>query len=157
MSEMPQYRVLEPSFFAPDLIEPGSIIATNAPPGPHLEPWNEAGRVAMNAWLDEEHDEIDIKTGLKTGKKIRPHAKYRRAEYSPSEQQTAQVLEAPEPTDAMGQTLAELTRRKNTDQRPPPARQFKRQSPVEDTPEPTALVVKAAPKDTTVTGGPGGN
>ncbi len=156
MSEMPQYRVLEPAFFAPDLIEPGSIIATNAPPGPHLEPWNAAAKAAMEAWLTEEYDEIDPKTKLKTGAKVRPHEKYRRAEYVATAQQTAEVISPPEPNDAMGQTLAQLTQRKSTDQRPPPARLFKKVSPVEDdAPPPAAVVIKAAPKDTTVTGGPG--
>ncbi len=155
MSEMPQYRVLEPSFFAPDLIEPGSIIATDAPPGPHLEPWNAAAKARMEEWLTEEHDELDPKTKVKTGAKVRPHEKYRRVEYTAGTQQTAELISPPEPSEAMGQTLAELTRRKSTDQRPPPARQFKTVSPVADAEPPAAIILKAAPKDTTVTGGPG--
>ncbi len=151
--EMPQYRLLEPAFFAPDLLDPGTIIATNAPPGPHMEPWNEAAKARMEAWLSEEHDEIDPKTLEKTGKKYRPHAKYRRAEYTPSAQQTAFVVEEAEENAPVGQTLAELQMRRPTDQRPGPAVRFKKASPVAD--NPTVAVLKPAVKDTTVTGGPG--
>jgi len=169
MTDTPQYRLLEDSFFAPDLLLAGSIIATDATPGPHMEPWNDAAKARFDAWLNEEWDEIDPKTKDKTGKKWKPHAKYRRVEYVPTAQQTAQVLQAPEASDAHGLTLGELSVRKATDQRPGPARRFKAVSPVEDAPvpapsvtvepvpapEPAAKVVAAAPPSTTVSGGPG--
>ncbi len=154
MTEVPQYRVLEEAFFAPDLIPVGSIIATDACPGPHLEPWNDAAKARMEAWYNEEFDEIDPKTRDKTGKKIKPHAVHRRAEYVAADQQTATVIEAPEVGDGGGKTLAELAVRKPTDQRPPPSRQFKKVSPVEDAPKPTAAVISPGPKTGTVTGGP---
>jgi len=154
MSETPQYRLLAPAFFAPDLLEPGTIIATEAPPGPHLEPWNEAAKARFEVWLNEEVDEIDPRTKDKTGKKLKPHAIYRRVDYVAADQQTATVIAPPEPADVMGSTLAELSQRKSTNQRPPPSRQFKTKSPVEDEPK-VATVIEAAPATTTVKGGPG--
>lgn len=154
MAETPQYRVIEPAFFAPDLIPVGTIIATDAPPGPHLEPWNEAAKARMEEWYSTEMDEIDPKTKEKTGKKIRPYAGYRPAPFNPAPQQTAQVLEEPESAAPAGLTLAEIQQRKPTDQRPPPATRFKKTSPVADAPK-AATVVEAAPPTTSVKGGPG--
>lgn len=153
--EIPQYRVLEPAFFAPDLVQVGSIIATTVMPGPHLEPWNDAAKVKMEEWYNIEVDEIDPKTKDKTGKKIKPNAKYRPAPYVPAEQQTAQVLEGPEKDERGGMSLAEIQQRKPTDQRPPPARRFKKVSPVESDVAPTAAIISAVPAPTTVKGGPG--
>lgn len=161
MTELPQYRTLEPTFCAPDLIPSGSIIEFEGPPGPHLEPWNESARDAFAAWCDEEFDEIDPKTKDPTGKKIKPRAKYRPVAYVETPQQTARVIAGPEPTDGIGQTLAEMSLKKNTDQRPPAARRFKKESPVSaiapstEAPPPSAKVIEAGPASGTVKGGPG--
>lgn len=155
MPETPQYRVIEPAFFAPDLIPVGSIIATDAPPGPHLEPWNEAAQARMEAWYDAEVDEIDPKTKDPTGKKIKPNARYRPARYDASPQQTAQVIEEPEAAQPAGLTLAQIQQKKNSDQRPPPASRFSKKSPLEAAAPKSATVVEAAPSTSTVKGGPG--
>ncbi len=156
MSETPQYRLLSEAFFQPDLLPAGSIIATEATPGPHMEPWNEAAQARYEAWLNEEWDELDPKTKDRTGKKFKPHAQYRRVEYVATPLQTAEVIQAPEAAEAGGKTLADLQVRKSTDQRPPASRQFKTISPMEAAPK-TAAVLEAGPPTSSVKGGPGGN
>lgn len=163
-TETPQYRLLEPAFYAPELIPAGSIISTEAPPGPHLEPWNEAAVLRMAAWLTIEVDEIDPLTKKKTGNRIRPNEKYRRVTYTGGAQQTATVIAPPVPADANGTSLAEINIRAATDPRPPVARKFSTRSPVENSitsaapgviiDPPVVAVIEKGPKATTVTGGP---
>lgn len=122
--QVPEYRVLVRSFFAPDTVEAGSIIRYDGAPGNHLEPLNEAAAARLEEWYDEETDEIDPKTRVPTGKKLRPHAGFRPARYEASEAAAHHVLSVPDANDTSQniQTLAEITAaRKSTNQRPPAA------------------------------------
>lgn len=157
MPELPRYKVIEKAFFAPNLVEVGSIIETEAPPGPHLVPLNKAAAKRMEAWYTMEVDEVDPKTKLKTGAKVRPNERFRRQSYVPAEQQTAEVLAGPTKEDVTGQSLSEImAARKSTDQRPAPAKSLKgvptmdellSEGEAEGEPEgptPTASIISAA-------------
>lgn len=122
--EIPTYRIVDPkgAFIEPQLVAAGSVIRYNGPPGPHLEPINDAARERMEAWYEEEYDEIDDK-GKKTGQKVKPHARYRMAPPSetPATLYGVEVLAEAIPMEKV-QSLAEIMAAKtSTNQRPGPA------------------------------------
>lgn len=122
-AETPRYKLLADSFFAPRLLLAGSIVATHAPPGNHMEPLNEAAKARMEAWYDEEYPVLD-KDGKDTGEKYKPHMKYRIQRYEPGEVHEVELLAAPKAADMTGSlSLADVdqVRFKDTDQRPGPA------------------------------------
>lgn len=124
MTDVPQYRVLQDSFFAPRMVYAGSIISTHAPPGNHLEPLNEAAVARMEEWYNQEFDEIDEK-GKKTGQKVQPHMKFRIQLYEPGVVHSVDVLAEPradDMTDSLSLAAAHQQTRVDTDQRPGPAR-----------------------------------
>lgn len=49
-ADIPKYKVLEPTFIAPHLIQPGKIILYDGEPGPHLEPLNQPAQDMMDAY-----------------------------------------------------------------------------------------------------------
>lgn len=144
----PRYKVLEQSFFAPNLVEAGSIIETQATPGPHLYPLNDEARERFEAWLTEEYDEIDPTTRKPTGKKLRPHERYRRVEYTAGSQDTAELIAEPKHEDKVGQSLHEINLKRSTDQRPKPKKEI--QIAPEELEPPSAAVIEAGPPATTV-------
>lgn len=121
--ETPRYKLLADSFFAPRMLLAGSIIATHASPGNHMEPLNEAAVARMEAWYDEEHPVIG-KDGKPTGDTHRPHMKYKIQRYEPGEVHQVELLAEPKAADMTNSlSLAEVdqVRFKDTDQRPGPA------------------------------------
>ncbi len=127
--ETPQYKVLQDSFMEPNHVKAGSIIRTWGPPGPHLEPMNESAEKAMEAWYEEEHDEIDAKTGKATGQKVKPHLKFRvRTTYGdPGDRHAVELVSGPAKDQPGSLSLAETLAnpKVSTDQRPPPQQQFR--------------------------------
>lgn len=122
-TEAPKYKLLSDAFFAPKLLPAGSIVATHAPPGPHMQPLNDAAEARMEEWYHEEFDEIDDK-GKKTGQKVKPHLKHRIQRYEPGVVHPVEVLAEPRADDmTKSLTVAEasMNRPLDTDQRPPPA------------------------------------
>lgn len=144
----PRYKVLEQCFFAPNLVEAGSIIETEATPGPHMAPLNAEAEARYEAWLTEEVDELDPKTRVPTGKKIRPHERYRRVAYVGAQQDTAEIISGPKKEDVVGQSLHEINLKRNTDQRPKPKKEI--QVEPEDLVPPSAAVIEAGPPATSV-------
>lgn len=140
--ETPQYKVLADSFMEPNHVKAGSIIRTWGPPGPHLEPMNESANTRMEEWYNEEHDEIDPKTGKATGQKVKPHLKYRlKSNFAdPSERHAVELVAGPTRDQPGSLSLAETlaNSRTSTDQRPPPLSQFRQTS--------TAPVAAAIPE-----------
>jgi len=143
--EIPEYKVLTNSFFEPDWVAAGSIVRTWATPGPHLDPLNDAAEAAMEAWYTEEVDEIDPKTKVPTGKRIRPHEHYRIRTYEAGEKFTHQVVSGPKPDDVSSLSLSETMVKKSTDQRPPPSATRSRPKPTPDEPRAAEVVVAASP------------
>lgn len=122
--ETPQYRLLANSFFAPRMLMAGSIVATHAPPGSHMEPLNDAATARMEEWYHEEFDEIDEK-GKKTGQKVKPHLKFRIQKYEPGVVHSVEVLAEPKAddmTDSLSLAAATTSQLRDTDQRPGPER-----------------------------------
>lgn len=122
----PQYRVLADTFFSPKMVAAGSIVATHAPPGHHLQPLNEAAHDAMEKWYDEDYPVID-KDGKDTGQTHKPHMQFRQQLYEPGVNHHVEVLADPTPTDMTNSlSLAEVHQqaRPDTDQRPGPAGAF---------------------------------
>lgn len=122
--QIPEYRVLEDSFFEPNYVLKGSVVRGTFSPGPHLQPLNAAAEAKMEEWYRTEMDELDPKTRKPTGKKEYPHEKYRIATYAAGERHDAQIVSGP-PKDEPGTlSLPEqfANTRVNTDQRPPPDR-----------------------------------
>lgn len=154
MTETPRYRVLQDSFYEPDLVRAGSIIETSAPPGPHVEPLNRAAWERLEAWYEEEFDEID-NTGKKTGNKIKPHAQYRLRPYVEAQSYTTDLIEAPgADDDTKTLSVAEVALQKPTSQRPPPARKRRADVYVPPAEGETAKVLSAAaPPPVGVSGG----
>jgi hypothetical protein len=154
---VPEYRVLEDSFYEPNHVLKGSIIRTTSAPGPHLQPLNAEAEARMEEWYDEEFDELDPKTQRPTGKKITPHARYRIGVSVKGEKHETTLVSGP-PKDAPGSlSLAESmqTQRPNTDQRPPPAREFAaRQDPPLMVEEKSASTVADAPQPQSVVNQP---
>ncbi len=158
-TEVPEYRTLAPSFFEPNLVPAGATVRFKGAPGPHLQPLNKAAYDRMEAWYNEEIDEIDVKTQRKTGERIRPHAQYRVAAFTPTDHHEAEVLSMPAHDDSKKlMTLAEAmnARARATDQRPGPAMELRGgyQPPLEadavveeigPAPEPSVEVIVAAP------------
>lgn len=155
-TEVPEYRLVGPAFFEPNLLPPGSIVRFRGSPGPHLEPLNRAAWEAFEAWYKEEYDEIDPKTMEKTGRKHRPHEKYRIRPYSPAEHQAAEIVKLGGPDSAPSLSLAEsmATNRLATDQRPGPSTRTQpvyqppaEEAALEAAPEPAVEVVAVAAPD----------
>lgn len=122
-TETPKYKLLADSFFAPRLLLAGSIVATHAPPGNHMEPLNDAARARMEAWYEEEYPVLD-KDGKDTGEKYKPHMKYRIQRYEPGEVHEVELLAAPkvaDMTNSLSLSEVDQVRFKDTDQRPGPA------------------------------------
>lgn len=122
-TEVPEYQVVQRSFFEPNILEPGTRILYEGTPGNHLQPLNDAARAKMDEFYEAEFPEMDPKTGQKTGKMIKPRQILRPVAYTPAELSKVTVTALPpEPslhTDI--KSLAELqASRKATDQRPPP-------------------------------------
>lgn len=125
----PEYKVLQDSFMEPDHVKAGSIIRTWGPPGPHLEPLNPEAHQKMEEWYNEEHDEIDPKTGKPTGQKVKPHLKFKvRTNYAePGDRHKVEIVSGPTRDQPGSLSLAETLAgagRLSTDQRPPPQQQF---------------------------------
>lgn len=121
MDQVPEYEILQDSFYEPNHVLKGSIIRTSSSPGPHLRPLNQAAIVRMEEWYREEFDELDMKTRQKTGKKIYPHEIHRITAGVPGERHDTVIVAGP-PKDAPGTlSLPEhmANYRMNTDQRPP--------------------------------------
>lgn len=138
--DVPQYRLLMDSFFAPKFLAAGSIIATHASPGNHLQPLNEAAKQRMEDWYHEEFDEFDEK-GKKTGQKVKPHMKFRIQLYEPGVVHDVQVLAEPradDMTNSLSLTAAAQQGLRDTDQRPGPA-QIPNAIPLEKASEAEAL------------------
>ena len=136
--DVPEYRIVDSkgAFIEPQLVAAGSVIRYNGPPGPHLQPLNHAAYQRMEAWYEEEYDEVDDK-GKKTGEKVYPHRKYRIAPPSenPSTLYGVEVIAEAQPQENI-QSLAEiLASKKPTSVRPPPASYF----PTADTAAPAQL------------------
>lgn len=124
--EIPEYRVLSRGFFEPHTVEPGAKIRWQGAPGPHLEPLNDAAREAMDKWLNHEVDEVDDRTGDKTGKSFKPRLgnKFLRASSGTVEAPAFDLISDASADDdtANIQTLAEIQNaRKSTNQRPGPS------------------------------------
>lgn len=123
-AEVPQYRLLADSFFAPKYLLAGSIVATHAPPGNHMQPLNQAAEDRMEEWYHEEFDEIDEK-GKKTGEKVKPHLKFKLQRFEPGVAHSVDVLAEPradDMTNSLSLAASSANLRPDTDQRPGPAR-----------------------------------
>jgi hypothetical protein len=121
--QIPQYRLLANSFFAPKYLLAGSIVETHAPPGNHMQPLNPAAEDRMEKWYHEEFDEFDDK-GKKTGQKVKPHLKFRIQRFEPGVVHAVNVIAEPRPddmTNSLSLAGAAANVRPDTDQRPGPA------------------------------------
>lgn len=124
-NDVPQYRLLADTFFAPKTVLAGSIVATHAPPGPHLMPLNEAAKEKMEEWYNEEHPTLDKNGDPNFEKMYKPHAIYRYAEPQAAEVHETHVLSEPTLNQTGELSLAEsLYSKRDTDQRPGPAPGF---------------------------------
>lgn len=120
--EIPEYRLVEPAFFEPNLLPKGSTIKWDGEPGNHLEPLNEAAYLRLEEWYNFEVDEIDPKTMKPTGLKLRPRMKFKSTIYNPAAVHEATVMALPEPRKETAMSLTEsLNTHKPTPQRPPPS------------------------------------
>jgi len=120
--ETPRYKLLQDSFFAPRMLLAGSIIATHASPGNHMEPLNEAAVAKMEEWYHQEFPLMG-KDGKPTGETYKPRLKYKIQRYEPGEVHQVELLAEPKPQDMTNSlSLAEVdqVRFKDTDQRPGP-------------------------------------
>jgi hypothetical protein len=120
--ETPRYKLLADAFFAPRMLKAGSIIATHASPGNHMEPLNEAAEARMEEWYNEKHPVVG-KDGKATGEHHHPHAKYKIQRYEPGEVHHVELLAEPKPqdmTDSLSLAEVDQVRYKDTDQRPGP-------------------------------------
>lgn len=93
MPEAPKYRVLAPTFIAPHMIYPGSVITSNGKPGNHLEPLNQPAHEAMERWYNEEWENFD-KDGKSLGM-IKPHMQYRVKSQTPGDQADVVLISGP--------------------------------------------------------------
>ena len=123
-SEVPKYRVLQRSFFAPHTLEPGTEILYEGRPGNHLLPLNEAAERRMEEFYSETFPERDMRTKELTGKEVAPRATLRPFKGKPEESVDHGIVVTAQPTEdplAMNvMSLAEMgAMRKPTDQRPP--------------------------------------
>ena len=124
---LPKYRCLQDTFIAPFMFYKGSVIESAAPPGNHLQPLNAEAKARMEDWYNEEHEEVNERTGEKTGKMFKPHWKFRPAVYVPGAQASAKLLKAPAKDDMTGVlnlATAQMSQQLNTDQRPGPEMDF---------------------------------
>lgn len=123
----PEYRVLSDSFYEPNWVLKGSIIRTTSSPGPHLQPLNTEAMARMEKWYKEEFDELDPKTRQPTGKKIYPHERYRIGVSERGEKHETTIVSGPPKDEPGSLSLAEAQQhqRPNTDQRPPPAAEYR--------------------------------
>lgn len=157
--DTPQYKVLTDTFAEPNFVKAGSIIRTWGPPGPHLEPMNPSAEKMMEEWYNEEHDEIDVKSGKPTGQKWKPHLKYRvKSNFAdPADRHAVELVAGPTRDQPGSLSLAETlaNSRTSTDQRPPPQQQFQSRStapipaavpPVEPAVGPTEAVKPDVPE-----------
>lgn len=136
---IPQYRVLQDTFFAPKMVLAGSVVATHASPGPHLMPLNEAAKERMEAWYDEEHPTLDKNGDPDPERTYKPHAIYRYADRAAVEQHEMHVISHPNTAEQTGElSLAAslYAGQKDTDQRPGPDQNF---LPLEKAPEAEAV------------------
>ena len=118
-------------FIEPYLLQPGSIIETEGPPGPHLVPLNDEATAKFEAWLTEELPERDengrlMKNPDGTQRMHRPREKFRFAMPSatPAEPPAELTILSGPPKMAVGveNTLAgKHLQRKLGEMRPPPA------------------------------------
>lgn len=122
--ELPEYEVLQRSFFAPHTLEPGTCIIYEGHPGNHLKPLNAAAEAKMEEFYSKTFPERDPRTKELTGKQIAPRAVLRpfkgekEAPVNHGILVTATPIEDPLATNVM--SLAELAAiRKSTDPRPP--------------------------------------
>lgn len=156
--DTPQYKVLTDTFAEPNFVKAGSIIRTWGPPGPHLEPMNPSAEKMMEEWYNEEHDEVDVKTGKPTGQKWKPHLKYRvKSNFAdPADRHAVELVAGPTRDQPGSLSLAETlaNSRTSTDQRPPPQQQFQSRStapipaavpPVKPAVEPTPATLPDTP------------
>lgn len=143
MSEMPEYLVLQDTFFAPKMVLAGSKVATHAPPGPHLQPLNEAARQRMEEWYEEEHPTLDKNGDPNYDKTYKPHAMYRYADLAEVQQHEMHVLAEPGKETPGNLSLAESLYGgpAPTDQRPGPAA-----APVERAPVGEAMAAQSGAK-----------
>lgn len=121
--DVPKYRLLQDSFFAPRMLLAGSIVGTHAPPGNHMQPLNAAAERRLEDWYHEEYDEFDEK-GKKTGQKVKPHLKFKIQRYEPGVVHSVDLLAEPKPddmTNSLSLAGASANVRPDTDQRPGPA------------------------------------
>lgn len=122
--EVPKYRVLLRSFFAPHTVEPGTEILYEGVPGNHLEPLNDAARAKMEEFYTTEFPEKDPRTQTPTGKFITPRESLRTKTYEAASEHPITITAEPstDPKALEVQSLGEImAARKNTNQRPPPA------------------------------------
>lgn len=134
---IPQYRLLADTFFAPKMVLAGSIVATNAEPGPHLMPLNDAAKTKMEAWYDEDHPTLDKDGTVNFEKTYKPHAMYRYAEQAAVEVHDVHVLSDPQlnQTGELSLAASLYAGKTDTDQRPGP-------SAIHAQPVPEAVAVK---------------
>lgn len=150
----PLYAVLAEMFVPPDKIPVGSIIRTNAEPGPHLKPLNEEATLRMEEWYQKVFTFTettylpDGSPELKT-RSHQPHMKFKINEQS-LEDYEAHSVEVVRPPSAdmpgalsLGETLL---RHISTDPRPGPKVQA--QFDISDIPPERELeLVAAVPVD----------
>jgi hypothetical protein len=121
--QTPEYRVLVPTFFEPDLIPAGARVKWEGAPGDHLEPLNAAAKARMDAWYEQEIDLVETQTGKTLGK-VKPHRGMSFVSAPTEPAAPMQLLAVPDHDDESSNimTLAQITTaRKATDQRPGPA------------------------------------
>jgi hypothetical protein len=121
--EVPLYELTQRAFFEPDLLEVGTVVEYEGPPGPHLRPLNDAAIAALQSWAKEEVELLDPFTGRPNGVK------------GPSPLRAGPILSAPgvqhkvvirkEPSDRPAevvQSMAEIAAaKKPTNIRPAPS------------------------------------
>jgi len=140
--QTPEYRVLVPSFFEPDLIPAGARIKWEGAPGDHLEPLNSAAQARMAEWYEQEIDQVETATGKVLGR-VKPHRGMSFVSTAPTEVHAITILAVPDHDDESSNimTLAQITTaRKATDQRPGPATppKYKEKVLVQPAPAPPA-------------------
>lgn len=124
-TEVPEYRVLQRSYFSPETVEPGARIRYAGLPGNHLEPLNDAARAKMEEFYSATFPERDPKTNALTGKQIEARAGLRPVTHEQGIDHLVDVVATAEDDgiDVKIQSLAEvMAAKKSTNQRPPPAR-----------------------------------
>ena len=150
----PQYTVLDKAgtFIGSTLIPAGSVIETDGPPGPHLDPLNDEAKARMQTWYDEEYPLYDdkFKRVVVDGEPqfFQPHKEFEIRRYASGEAQTATVL-APPPRDMKLLSLSEVLIKQDTDVRPPPAIAPGKVTQLEES-LPEVKLTKVGPKPNTV-------